>query len=128
MRLLSMLITTNTLLQNTRMNTRLFSSITNLDKPSCVTCKFYKPEDYSYFDSTSSKCSLYGNKNIHTGEIKYSYATECRKNENLCGQQGKLYEENTSISMSKIGHHFSRYSIIYKVCIFYFILVYLATK
>ena len=62
MRLLPIL--TSTLLQNNRMNTRLFSSITNLDKPACVTCKFYKPEDYSPFDSTSSKCYLYGNKNF----------------------------------------------------------------
>jgi hypothetical protein len=116
-----MLITTNTLLQNRRMNTRLFSSITNLDKPSCVTCKFYKPEEYTSFESTSSKCSLYGNKNIHTGEIEYSYATECRKNESLCGQQGKFYEENTSISMSKIGHHFLKYKALYQVCILYFI-------
>jgi hypothetical protein len=126
MRLLPIL--TSTLLQNKRINTHLFSCINNIDKPACNTCKFYKPEDYSYFDSTSSKCSLYGNKNLHTGEIEYSYATECRKNETLCGQEGKLYEENTSIIISKIHHHFSKYSIIYKVCIFYFILVYLATK
>jgi len=110
------------------MNTRLFSSINNIDKPACNTCKFYKPEHYSHFDSTSSKCSLYGNKNLHTGEIEYSYATECRKNETLCGQEGKLYKENTSISMSILSHHFSKYSIIYQVCIFYFILVYLTTK
>jgi len=121
MRLLPIL--TSTLLQNNRMNTRLFSSITNLDKPACVTCKFYKPEDYSPFDSTSSKCYLYGNKNLHTGEIEYSYATECRRNETLCGQQGKLYEENTSINISKLGHHFSKYGIIYQVYIFYFIIL-----
>jgi len=126
MRLLPIL--TSTLLQNRRMNTLLFSSITNLDKPSCNSCKFYKPEKHDSFDSTFSKCSLYGNKNLHTGEIEYSYATDCRKNETLCGQEGKLYEENTSISMSILSHHFEKYSIIYQVCIGYLIIVYLTIK
>jgi hypothetical protein len=110
--------------KNTRMNTRLFSSITNLDKPSCVTCKFYKPEEYTRFESISSKCSLYGNKNIHTGEIEYSYAIECRKNETLCGQEGKLYEENKLLYISKLGHHFSKYGIIYQVCMLYLSVLY----
>ena len=57
-------ILTTTLLQNTRMNTCLFSSINNIDKPACNTCKFYKPEKYSSFDSINSKCSFYGNKII----------------------------------------------------------------
>jgi hypothetical protein len=113
------------MLKNTHMNTRLFSSITNFDKPACNTCKFYKPEQYSHFDSTSSKCSFYGNKNLHTGEIEYSYATECRKNETLCGEEGKLYEEEKFMLLLKLGYHFSKYSIIYQVCIFYFIVVYL---
>jgi len=112
------------ILKNTRMNTRLFSSVTNFDKPACVTCKFYKPEQYSSFDSTSSKCSIYGNKNLHTGEIDYSYATETRKNETLCGQKGKLYEENELLAISKLGHHFSKYRIIYQVCMLYFTVLY----
>jgi len=116
------------LLKNKHMNTHLFSSINNFDKPACITCKFYKPEQYSTFDSITSKCSFYGNKNLHTGEIEYSYATECRKNETLCGQQGKLYEEEKLMHIVKIGHHFSKYSIIYQVSIFYFIIVYLTTK
>lgn len=111
------------LIQNKRMNTHLFSSINNFDKPSCVTCKFYKPEQYSSFDSISSKCSFYGNKNLHTGEIEYSYATECRKNETLCGEEGKIYEEEELIYIVKLSHHFSKYSIIYQVSIFFVLLL-----
>jgi hypothetical protein len=110
------------------MNTCLFSSIKNLEKPSCNTCKFYKPEKHDSFDSTNSKCSFYGNKNLHTGKIEYSYATECRKNEMLCGEEGKLYEEEKSILLVIIGHHFSKYSIIYQASIFYFIIVYLTNQ
>ena len=116
MRFLPML--TITLLQNTRMNTRLFSSINNIDKPSCNTCKFYKPEKYSSFDSTNSKCTFYGDKNLHTGEIDYSYATDCRQNETQCGQEGKLYEEEKLIHIVKLGHHFIRnlYLYIFFIC------------
>ena len=116
-------ILTTTLLQNTRMNTCLFSSINNIDKPACNTCKFYKPEKYSSFDSINSKCSFYGNKNLHTGEIEYSYATECRKNETLCGQEGKLYEEKKLINIVKLGHHFTSYKNFYILFIFCFIIM-----
>jgi hypothetical protein len=119
---------TLTLLKNRHIHTKLFSCINNLDKPSCVTCKFYKPDQYSSFDSIFSKCSYYGNKNLHTGEIDYSYATQCRKNETQCGQEGKLYEEEKLIHIVKLGHHFSKYSIIYQVCMFYFGIVYLTTR
>ena len=109
---------TISMLKNTRMNNRLFSSINNIDKPSCNTCKFYKPEKYSSFDTTNSKCSFYGNKNLHTGEIEYSYATECRKNETQCGQEGKLYEEEKLINIVKLGHIFTSYDNFYILFIF----------
>ena len=114
---------TSTLLQNKPKNTVLFSCINNLDKPSCNTCKFYKPEKYCLFDSINSKCSLYGNKNLHTGEIEYSYAIECRKNETICGEEGKLYKENKLVNISIISHHFTNYGIIYSALIIYFITV-----
>jgi hypothetical protein len=57
-------ILTITLLQNRKINTHLFSYINNFDKPTCITCKFYKPEHYDSFDSITSKCSFYGNKNL----------------------------------------------------------------
>jgi len=119
---------TFTLLKNKHINTYLYSSINNFDKPACISCKFYKPEQYSTFDSISSKCSLYGNKNLHTGEIEYSYATYCRNNETLCGEEGKLYEEEKLIYIVKLNHHFSKYSIIYQLFIFYFTIVYLNIK
>ena len=116
MKLLPML--TIALLQNTRMNTRLFSSINNIDKPACNNCKFYKPEKYSSFDSTNSKCTFYGTKNLHTGEIEYSYATDCRKNETQCGQEGKLYEAEKLINIVKLRHHFTSNLNLYILFIF----------
>lgn len=120
MKLLPMI--TISILKNTRMNTRLFSSINNIDKPACNSCKFYKPEKYSSFDSTNSKCTFYGTKNLHTGEIDYSYATDCRKNETLCGQEGKLYKEEELINIVKLRHHFTsnvNLYILYVLLIFY---------
>jgi hypothetical protein len=112
-----------TLLQNK--NTHLYSAINNFDKPACITCKFYKPEQYSTFDAINAKCAYYGNKNLHTGEIDYSYATDCRKNETLCGEEGKLYEEEKLLQIVKLSHHFSKYSKLY---IFFFIFIYLSSK
>jgi len=114
-----------TLLQNKQIHTHLYSSINNGDKPACITCKFYKPEKYARFDSISAKCSFYGNKNLHTGEIDYSYATDCRKNETLCGEEGKLYEEEKLIHIVKLSHYFSKNSILY---IFLFTILYLSNK
>ena len=103
MRILSTL--TFTLLQKKHINTHLYSSINNFDKPICINCKFYKPEHFSSFDSTTSKCSFNGNKNLHTGKIEYPYATTCRNDETLCGEEGKLYQEEKKINIVKLSHH-----------------------
>ena len=105
--------------------TRMYSSIKNIEKPSCNTCKFYNPESFTNFDSTSSKCLLYGNKNLHDGNIEYLYATECRKNESTCGEEGKLYEPDKFIHIKKISHNFSRYNYLYFIVILYSSLLFL---
>jgi len=99
--------------------TRLYSSVENFDKPSCNTCKFYNPEDYTSFDSTSSKCLVYGNKNLHTGNIEYLYATECRKNETKCGEEGKLYEPENLIQIKKMSHNLTKYKWLYLILFIY---------
>jgi hypothetical protein len=105
--------------------TRLYSSIKNIEKPSCNTCKFYNPEEYTYFDSTTSKCLLYGNKNLHDGNIEYLYATECRKNESTCGEQGKLYEPDKFIHIKKMSHNLSRFKVVYFIGFLYSSLLFL---
>ena len=105
--------------------TRLYSSIKNIEKPSCNTCKFYNPESFTNFDSTSSKCLLYGNKNLHDGNIEYLYATECRKNESACGEEGKLYEPDKFIVVKKMSHNFSRFKFVYSVVFLYISLLFL---
>jgi hypothetical protein len=99
--------------------TRLFSSIKNIDKPSCNTCKFYKPEDFTSFDSISSKCLLHGNKNLHDGNIEYLYARECRKDETICGEEGKLYEPDQFLHLKKLSHNFEKYKFPYLVAFLY---------
>lgn len=86
---------------------------------------YYLPEQYSTFDSITSKCSFYGNKNLHTGEIEYSYAIDCRKNETICGEQGKLYEEEKFIHNVKLRHSLSQNSLLY---ISFFTIVYFSSK
>lgn len=108
--------------------TQLYSTIKNVDKPACNTCKFYNPEEFTNFDSTSSKCLLYGNKNLHDGNIEYLYATECRKNESTCGEEGKLYEKENNIYVKKIYHNFSTYKFFYFIIFLYSSLFFLNYK
>lgn len=63
--------------------------IKNSDLPTCVDCKFIIPYKN---DLTLSKCQKFGEKNIITGEIEYTYVSICRNYDNMCGLSGKLFE------------------------------------
>jgi hypothetical protein len=72
--------------------------IKNINLPSCKNCIYYKPDIlHNDFTSTYNKCEKFGEKDIITDEITYNYADSCRSNENMCGNEGKYFEEEKNI-------------------------------
>ena len=81
-------------------------SIQHVEVPSCVNCKFHKPQYYTTFDSSLSDCQAVGEKNVVTGEVDYVSVGQCRKYE--CGVEGKLYEPEPHLGFKKIKHALRR--------------------
>ncbi len=77
-------------------------SIKNTDVPSCVNCKFHKPQHYTTFDSPLSDCQAVGELNVITGKVDYVSVGNCRRYE--CGVNGKLYEPEEHLILKKINH------------------------
>ena len=64
--------------------------------PSCINCKFYKPNKYDNYDSTSlSKCNYFETK---------KYVDGIRDDVNLCGSEGKCFVEERNIIARKLKH------------------------
>jgi hypothetical protein len=68
----------------------------------CISCKFYispKNNDYQGF------CKKFKNisniSNIDKSVVIYDYAIDCRSNENKCGKEGILYEQNDEFIRNK---------------------------
>ena len=69
--------------------------ILNKDSPTCINCKYYKPNLFDIvFDTNFSKCKKFGTKNVVTNKYTYEYASACRKNESYCGENGYYFESN----------------------------------
>jgi len=71
--------------------------IENNNLPPCINCIHfieYKNKN-SLLDDISSygKCKLFGEKNIVSGQINYSFASFCRDNNKQCGLDGKYFEQ-----------------------------------
>lgn len=66
--------------------------INNKNTPVCRNCIYYKPDKYSEFSSTLSKCNKFADKDLKTDEIIFKYADTCRSDENKCGKEGKYFE------------------------------------
>jgi hypothetical protein len=78
--------------------------INNHKLPACANCKFFEPSKYGEFNSASGICMFFGEKNIVTNEITYSYAELSRNNENKCGINGTYFESESNLD-SKILKH-----------------------
>ena len=95
------------------------SMITNMDLPSCINCKFFKPSLYSDYESSLGKCEKFGTKNIITDEIVYDFADECRNNEKKCGMIGAKFEPEPNLQEKMCWHKIQNNKksfIIYFVC------------
>lgn len=74
--------------------------IRDLEKPSCVECIYYKP-DYTAV-SVFDKCTQFGGKDLHTGDILYDYADSVRRDETKCGKVGKYYKRDPSFKLRQV--------------------------
>lgn len=81
--------------------------IRNINIPSCRNCIHYLPENYNKdFSSSFNKCNKFGEKDIITNEIRYDFVSNCRKDENKCGEDGKYFEYENNINLKIIKHQF----------------------
>ena len=62
--------------------------IKNIIAPICQDCVYIKtPLLFG-----NKQCMKFGEKDLVTGKIKYSSVELCRKNENMCGANGRYFE------------------------------------
>lgn len=85
-------------------NTNSEPIIKNMNIPSCRNCIYYKPTLLNDFTSPLNKCEKFGEKNIITDEITYCFADLCRKDDSLCGKEGKYFEEDKDIDKKILNH------------------------
>ena len=79
--------------------------IKNVNLPSCVNCKYYRPRAFSDFHSSWNECKYFGTKNIQTDLIDYNIAKECREDETKCGLEGKYFDENNYVFLKMMLHY-----------------------
>ena len=74
--------------------------ITNSKYPSCKNCIHFIPYLVdNKICNEKSKCKLFGFKDIINDEITNEYAFYCRNSINLCGKEGKYFENNDNIEL-----------------------------
>ena len=79
--------------------------IKNIEFGSCRNCVHYKPNYWKDdFTSPLNKCTFFGEKNVVTDEITYSYADSCRSDETKCGLEGRFFEREDNLKW-KIAKH-----------------------
>ena len=76
--------------------------IKNINLPSCRNCVYYKPDSLEF--TSYGKCEKFGIKNIVTNKISYSFAESNRYDENMCGKDGKYFEEEKNINLKILKH------------------------
>lgn len=79
----------------------LLSSWSSAFELHCMNCKFYLENK---LNPKLSCCKMFKNITYEKGKEKiiYDYVDHCRKDENLCGKEGFLYEENILEKEKKI--------------------------
>jgi len=69
--------------------------------PNCTSCKYFIPNNNGDFDYGLCKMfKNYFNCDGNTVEM-FDYASHCRKNKNLCGENGYLYESKSNDNVVK---------------------------
>lgn len=83
--------------------------VTNINTPICINCVHFinhsdrldntvvptpvylRMNDSDSFDNALGKCSLFGKKDLVTGDITYEWAAVCRTLDRKCGESGKYF-------------------------------------
>lgn len=68
--------------------------IKNINTPSCNKCIFFEPAAAK--STRQPKCNKFGEKNIITGNVSFETAQYCRHNENMCGESGHYFIQNSA--------------------------------
>jgi hypothetical protein len=93
-------------------------AIRDVDKPSCTNCIHYKPE-FEY-GSVLNKCTEFGGKDLHTGEILFDFANTVRSDESKCGKEGTHFKPDPYVCVKRTGHTIVRslpFIVIVGVCL-----------
>jgi hypothetical protein len=67
-------------------------------EPSCTTCKFFIPHQSN---PDLGLCNVFKEKSIDDINLIKNFATHCRKDENLCGKSGFLYEKKDEVLLDE---------------------------
>jgi hypothetical protein len=69
--------------------------------PICTSCKYFIPNNNGDFDY--GLCKMFKNSfNCDGNTVEmFDYASHCRKNKNLCGENGYLYESKSNDNVVK---------------------------
>lgn len=81
----------------------MISTIRYANVPICKLCKNILLDTVTPTDFSLAKCVKFGAKCRVSGEITYLYADRCRRDANMCGDEGKQYESKFSLSNTKIN-------------------------
>ena len=94
--------------------------IINGNLNSCKNCIHYTVDAFSNYDSMFNKCGYFGTKNLQTDRIEYKLASSCRENEDMCGLEGKYFQQSKYVqyktllySLKEPGNIVIIYFIIY---------------
>ena len=83
--------------------------IKNIHLPACRNCIHYKPDTNFEFDSTFNKCQHFGEQDLVTGKIAYTYANTCRNDETKCGEKGVYFEKEQNMLGKSLKHRLFYY-------------------
>jgi len=71
--------------------------IKNKNLPACVNCKHYRVQIQTYKNgriiNENGKCTIFGEKNLESGEIIFREALACRLNHSECRPEGIYFEQ-----------------------------------
>jgi hypothetical protein len=77
-------------------------NIKNVDMPACKNCKHFDTDFTIFSDHKHGICKLYGDKDLITNKINYNLASSAREKDDVCGTQGKNYEEVPNVLFNEI--------------------------
>jgi hypothetical protein len=82
--------------------------IRDMENPSCVECMYYQAESTSILN----KCTKFGGKDLHTGDIVFDYVDSVRYDESKCGKAGHYFKLDSHKTFKQMVRHLFPWAII----------------